>query len=129
MRRYSIKNRRSLSMLGAIADDVTGGTDLGSVLRRAGLSVVQTLGVPRHAIPAADAVVISLKTRTAPVADAVESSVAAADCLISEGATQLYFKYCSTFDSTDKGNIGPVIDALLDRLGESFTIACPAYPA
>jgi 3-dehydrotetronate 4-kinase len=116
-------------MLGAIADDVTGGTDLGSVLRRAGLSVVQTLGVPQDAIPSADAVVISLKTRTAPVADAVENSLAAADRLISESATQLYFKYCSTFDSTEKGNIGPVIDALLDRLGESFTIACPAYPA
>ena len=116
-------------MLGAIADDVTGGTDLGSLLRRAGLSVVQTLGVPGGRIPSADAVVISLKTRTAPAADAVESSLAAADRLISDGATQLYFKYCSTFDSTEKGNIGPVIDALLDRLGESFTIACPAYPA
>jgi uncharacterized protein YgbK (DUF1537 family) len=129
MRRYSIKNRRFRSMLGAIADDVTGGTDLGSVLHRAGLSVVQTLGVPGNGIPAVDAVVISLKTRTAPVADAVQRSLAAADCLISQGVTQLYFKYCSTFDSTDKGNIGPVIDALLERLGESFTIACPAYPA
>lgn len=116
-------------MLGAIADDVTGGTDLGSVLCRAGLSVVQTLGIPRNAIPQVDAVVVSLKTRTAPVVDAVESSLAAADRLISANAAQLYFKYCSTFDSTDKGNIGPVIDALLDRLGESFTIACPAYPA
>ncbi len=116
-------------MLGAIADDVTGGTDLGSVLRRAGLSVVQTLGVAQDVIPSADAVVISLKTRTAPITEAVENSLAAADRLISDGATQLYFKYCSTFDSTEKGNIGPVIDALLDRLGESFTIACPAYPA
>jgi 3-dehydrotetronate 4-kinase len=116
-------------MLGAIADDVTGGTDLGSVLRRAGLSVIQTLGVPQTSLPAVDAVVISLKTRTAPVAEAIEHSLAAANCLRSHRATQLYFKYCSTFDSTDKGNIGPVIDALLDRLGTSFTIACPAYPA
>jgi uncharacterized protein YgbK (DUF1537 family) len=116
-------------MLGAIADDVTGGTDLGSMLRRAGLSVIQTLGLPNDSAPDADAVVVSLKTRTAPVADAVDASVQAANWLLANGATQLYFKYCSTFDSTDKGNIGPVIDALLDRLGQSFTIACPAYPA
>jgi len=114
--------------LGAIADDVTGGTDLASVLRRGGLTVVQTLdtlAIPRGA----DAVVVSQKIRTAPAAVARASAGAAADALRSAGAAQIYFKYCSTFDSTDAGNIGPVIDELLARLGETFTIACPAYPA
>jgi uncharacterized protein YgbK (DUF1537 family) len=114
--------------LGAIADDVTGGTDLASVLRRAGLSVVQTLGT--FAIPAgADAVVVSQKIRTAPPEDARSNAGAAAEALRAAGAERIYFKYCSTFDSTDAGNIGPVIDELLVRLQETFTIACPAYPA
>jgi uncharacterized protein YgbK (DUF1537 family) len=114
--------------LGAIADDVTGGTDLASVLRRGGLAVVQTLDT--LAIPGgADAVVVSQKIRTAPAGVARASAGAAADALRSAGAGQIYFKYCSTFDSTDAGNIGPVIDELLARLGETFTIACPAYPA
>ena len=113
--------------LGAIADDVTGGTDLASVLRRSGLTVVQTLGT--LAIPAgADAVVVSQKIRTAPAGVAVSSAGAAAEALRSAGARQIYFKYCSTFDSTDAGNIGPVIDGLLARLGQTFTIGCPAYP-
>jgi uncharacterized protein YgbK (DUF1537 family) len=114
--------------LGAIADDVTGGTDLASVLRRAGLTVVQTLGT--FAIPAgADAVVVSQKIRTAPPGDARSSAGAAAEALRAAGAERIYFKYCSTFDSTDAGNIGPVIDELLARLQAPFTIACPAYPA
>src|SRR5215510_7030823 len=113
---------------GAIADDVTGGTDLASVLRRAGLSVIQTFDVPRGAMPRSDAVVVSLKSRTAPVRIATAASVAAASFLRDAGAEQTYFKYCSTFDSTDEGNIGPVIEALMDLLGVSFTIACPAYP-
>ena len=114
--------------LGAIADDVTGGTDLASVLRRGGLTVVQTLD--SLAIPVdADAVVVSQKIRTAPAGVARSSAGAAAEALRSAGAEQIYFKYCSTFDSTDAGNIGPVIDELLARLEESFTIACPAYPA
>jgi uncharacterized protein YgbK (DUF1537 family) len=113
--------------LGAIADDVTGGTDLASVLRRGGLTVVQTLD--SLAIPVdADAVVVSQKIRTAPAGVARSSAGAAAEALRSAGAEQIYFKYCSTFDSTDAGNIGPVIDELLARLEESFTIACPAYP-
>jgi 3-dehydrotetronate 4-kinase len=113
--------------LGAIADDVTGGTDLASVLRRSGLTVVQTLD--SLAIPVdADAVVVSQKIRTAPAGVARSSAGAAAEALRSAGAEQIYFKYCSTFDSTDAGNIGPVIDELLARLEESFTIACPAYP-
>ena len=114
--------------LGAIADDVTGGTDLASVLRREGLTVVQTLDT--LALPAgADAVVVSQKIRTAPAAVARSSAGAAAEALRSAGAEQIYFKYCSTFDSTDDGNIGPVIDELLARLQGTFSIACPAYPA
>src|SRR5262245_35727061 len=113
---------------GAIADDVTGGTDLASVLRQGGLRVIQTLDVPGVAMPRCDAVVISLKSRTAPVSIATATSVAAASFLRDAGAEQTYFKYCSTFDSTDEGNIGPVIEALMDLLGVSFTIACPAYP-
>lgn len=114
--------------LGAIADDVTGGTDLASVLCRGGATVIQTFDLPDHPLPDADAVVVSLKTRTAPAAVAVQQSAAAAEFLERAGAHQLYFKYCSTFDSTDAGNIGPVIDVLLDRTGAPFTVACPAYP-
>jgi 3-dehydrotetronate 4-kinase len=115
-------------LLGAIADDVTGGTDLASVLRRGGLTVVQTLdtvAIP----PGADAVVVSLKIRTVASAVARSSAGQAAEALRSAGAEQIYFKYCSTFDSTDDGNIGPVIDELLVRLHGTFSIACPAYPA
>lgn len=116
--------------LGAIADDLTGATDLSLILSRAGFSVLQVVGVPDAAdFGSADAVVVSLKSRTAPVEDAVNQSVAAASALLAAGAQQLYFKYCSTFDSTDQGNIGPVTDALLDLLGVSGTIACPAFPA
>jgi 3-dehydrotetronate 4-kinase len=114
--------------LGAIADDVTGGTDLASVLRRSGARVVQTLGLPRLAPPPADAVVVSLKTRTVPAGEAQSASAAAGAFLMESGAAQLYFKYCSTFDSTDAGNIGPVIETLLEKLDVPFTIACPAYP-
>jgi uncharacterized protein YgbK (DUF1537 family) len=115
-------------LLGAIADDVTGGTDLASVLRREGLTVFQTLdtvAIP----PGADAVVVSLKIRTAAAAVARSRAGLAAEALRSAGAEQIYFKYCSTFDSTADGNIGPVIDELLGRLPGTFSIACPAYPA
>lgn len=115
--------------LGAIADDLTGASDLASVIRRERWTVLQTIGVPRAPLPPADAVIVSLKTRTLPPADAVAASLSAAAFLRRTGADQLYFKYCSTFDSTDRGNIGPVIEALLSDLGEDFTIACPAYPA
>jgi 3-dehydrotetronate 4-kinase len=115
--------------LGVIADDVTGGTDLASVLRRDGFSVVQTLGVPQSAAPGVDVVVVSLKTRTAAVDDATAAARGAAAYFSSAGARRIYFKYCSTFDSTDRGNIGPVIASLLAELRSSFTIACPAYPA
>src|SRR6188768_3752864 len=114
--------------LGAIADDVTGGTDLASVLRRGGLRVVQTLDT-LEIPPRTDAVVMSMKTRTVAAALARSSAGQAAEALRAAGARQIYFKYCSTFDSTDAGNIGPVIDELCARLDADFTIACPAYPA
>lgn len=118
-------------LLGAIADDFTGATDLANMLVRAGMRTVQTIGVPRGAgvAPDADAVVVALKSRTIPAGEAVAQSLAALDWLRARSAQQFYFKYCSTFDSTDQGNIGPVADALLDALGSSFTIACPAFPA
>lgn len=115
--------------LGCIADDFTGATDLANNLVRAGMRTVQTIGVPGEPLRAdADAVVVALKTRTLPVDDAVAQSVAALQWLQQQGAEQIYFKYCSTFDSTPAGNIGPVTDALMTRLGTSFTIATPAFP-
>ncbi len=118
------------ALLGCIADDFTGATDLASMLVRAGMRTVQTIGVPEDARVAAgaDAVVVALKSRTIPAAEAVSQSLAALAWLRSAGARQIYFKYCSTFDSTPAGNIGPVGDALLDALGADFTIACPAFP-
>jgi len=117
-------------LLGVIADDFTGATDVASMLVAAGMRTVQTIGVPADAsvVGDADAVVIALKTRTIPAADAVRQSLEALAWLRQAGATQFYFKYCSTFDSTAAGNIGPVADALLDALGADFTIACPAFP-
>lgn len=117
--------------LGVIADDFTGATDVASMLVRAGMRTVQVIGVPdagRGPAPQADAIVVALKTRTVPAADAVRESLAALRWLQSAGMRQCYFKYCSTFDSTPAGNIGPVTEALLDALGADFTIACPAFP-
>lgn len=117
-------------LLGAIADDLTGATDLALMLANEGMSVKQVVGVPDETVDltGADAVVISLKSRTIPAAEAVAQSVRSAVALLTAGARQLFFKYCSTFDSTDSGNIGPVTDALLDLLGEQRTLACPAFP-
>ena len=115
-------------ILGVIADDFTGATDVASMLVRAGMPTVQVLGVPEGDLPAADAVVIALKTRTVPALEAVAQSLAALRALRAAGARQIYFKYCSTFDSTAAGNIGPVTDALMQALGADFTIACPAFP-
>ncbi|MGE5171259.1 MAG: 3-oxo-tetronate kinase [Rudaea sp.] len=119
--------------LGCIADDFTGATDLANNLVRAGMRVVQTIGVPaRAADPDLDAVVVALKTRTIPSEEAVTQSLTALQWLRAQGATQIYFKYCSTFDSTPQGNIGPVTEALMDALsdvpGADFTIATPAFP-
>jgi uncharacterized protein YgbK (DUF1537 family) len=115
--------------LGCIADDFTGATDLANNLVRGGMRVVQTIGVPNGPLDnEADAVVVALKSRTVPAADAVAQSLAALRWLQSQGARQIYFKYCSTFDSTAQGNIGPVTEALMDALGTDFTIATPAFP-
>src|SRR6201996_44293 len=118
-------------LLGAIADDFTGATDLCSMLVRGGMRTVQLIGVPSATTnpPDADAVVIALKSRTAPVRDAVQQSLAALAWLRHAGCRQFFFKYCSTFDSTDQGNIGPVADALIAALGCGFALACPAFPA
>ncbi|MEY4583621.1 MAG: hypothetical protein RJB10_118, partial [Pseudomonadota bacterium] len=115
--------------LGCIADDFTGATDLANNLVRTGLRVIQTIGIPEKPLDEeADVVVVALKTRTVPAKDAVLQSLAALAWLRDQGAGQIYFKYCSTFDSTAKGNIGPVTDALMDALNTDFTIACPAFP-
>ena len=116
-------------LLGCIADDFTGATDLANNLTRAGMRTVQTVGVPR--IPLGDdvdAVVVALKSRTIPAAEAIAQSLAALKWLQLSDFKQLYFKYCSTFDSTPAGNIGPVTEALMRALGCEFTIACPAFP-
>jgi uncharacterized protein YgbK (DUF1537 family) len=116
--------------IGAIADDLTGGTDLALMLKREGMRVRQVIGVPeRLDASGIDAVVVSLKSRTAPVAEAVSQSLASVRALRSAGAQQLFFKYCSTFDSTDEGNIGPVADALIEETGAKSMIFCPAFPA
>jgi len=119
-------------LIGCIADDFTGATDLANNLVRAGMRCVQTIGVPDGgAAVQADAIVVALKSRTVPAAEAFEQSLAALRWLQAQGVEQIYFKYCSTFDSTPEGNIGPVTEALLDALhgpGQGFTIACPAFP-
>lgn len=115
-------------ILGCIADDFTGATDLANTLTRRGMHTVQTIGIPKGPAPEADAVVVALKSRTIPAAEAVAQSLDACRWLKAHGAKQIFFKYCSTFDSTNDGNIGPVADALLDELDASFTIACPAFP-
>jgi len=116
-------------LLGCIADDFTGATDLANNLVRSGMRVVQAIGVPDGPLDVdADAVVVALKSRTIAPADAIAQSLAALKWLQAQGAQQIYFKYCSTFDSTAQGNIGPVAEALMDALGTDFTIATPAFP-
>ena len=116
-------------LLGCIADDFTGATDLANNLVRAGMRVVQTVGVPLADLDTeVDAVVIALKSRTIAPDEAVEQSLAALAWLKKCGARQIYFKYCSTFDSTNKGNIGPVTDALMKALQSNFTVVTPAFP-
>jgi uncharacterized protein YgbK (DUF1537 family) len=116
-------------LLGCIADDFTGGTDLASTLVRAGMRTLQVIGVPEGPLPDdIDAVVIALKSRTISAEEAVTQSLEALEWLRAAGCQQFFFKYCSTFDSTSRGNIGPVADALADALGVSFAVACPAFP-
>ena len=117
-------------LIGCIADDLTGATDLGVNLAREGLAVVQVNGVPPAdlALPQVDAVVVALKSRTIAAADAVAQSLAAHAWLRAHGARRIYFKYCSTFDSTPHGNIGPVTEALAAAAGAGIVPATPAYP-
>ncbi|QQQ51048.1 four-carbon acid sugar kinase family protein [Pseudomonas syringae] len=125
----SLNNARPL--LGCIADDFTGATDLANMLVRGGMRTVQSIGIPSAEMAAgldADAIVIALKSRTTPSADAVAESLAALEWLRERGCEQIFFKYCSTFDSTAAGNIGQVSEALLEQLGSDFTLACPAFP-
>jgi uncharacterized protein YgbK (DUF1537 family) len=113
-----------------VADDLTGATDLALTLTREGLRTVQINGVPDAHLDMGevDAVVVALKSRTTPPDEAVTQSLAAADALRALGARRLMFKYCSTFDSTDQGNIGPVAEALLAFAGGDLTVFCPAFP-
>ncbi|MGC1439873.1 MAG: 3-oxo-tetronate kinase [Burkholderiaceae bacterium] len=120
-------------LLGCIADDFTGATDLANNLVRNGMRCIQTIGLPPPELAdelaeQTDAVVIALKSRTTAPDQAIGESIAALHWLEAAGCQQIYFKYCSTFDSTDQGNIGPVTDALMKAMAAEFTIACPAFP-
>lgn len=117
-------------LIGCVADDFTGATDVANIFARGGLKTTVLIGVPsadEHLD--AEAIVIALKTRTIQPSLAVDESISALRWLRQRGAKRFYFKYCSTFDSTAKGNIGPVTEALLKELNSDFTIACPAFPA
>jgi uncharacterized protein YgbK (DUF1537 family) len=114
--------------LGCIADDFTGATDLANNLVRAGMRVVQAIGVPADPVADVDAVVVALKSRTIAPEDAIAQSLAALRWLRGQGCRQFYFKVCSTFDSTPRGNIGPVAQALMDELGAAFACVTPAFP-
>lgn len=117
-------------LLGAIADDFTGASDLANTLAKGGMATTQFVGIPRSPATAdCEAGVVSLKTRSIAADEAVRQSIAAADWLLAQGCEQFLFKYCSTFDSTPAGNIGPVAEALLERLGTSVAVVCPAFPA
>lgn len=121
---------RAGPILGCIADDFTGATDLASQLVSAGMRTLQTIGVPATPLDASvDAVVVALKSRTIASKEAIDQSIQALDWLREQGCEQFYFKYCSTFDSTPAGNIGPVTEALMEALETDFTVACPALPA
>lgn len=115
-------------LFGAIADDFTGASDLANTLAGEGMATTQFVGIPKGKTTC-EAGVVSLKTRTIPVEQAIKQSLAALDWLLEQGCQQILFKYCSTFDSTNEGNIGQVAEALLNRLGETTTLFCPAFPA
>jgi uncharacterized protein YgbK (DUF1537 family) len=126
-----MSNAPARPLLGCIADDFTGATDLANMLVRGGMRTVQSIGIPAADVAGqldADAIVIALKSRTVPAADAVKESLEALRWLRERGCEQIFFKYCSTFDSTPAGNIGQVSEALLEALNSDFTLACPAFP-
>ncbi|MEL7300768.1 MAG: 3-oxo-tetronate kinase [Pseudomonadota bacterium] len=115
--------------LGCIGDDFTGSSDVANTLAKQGMAVVQYSGIPASdADPSVEAGVISLKSRSIAPDDAVAQSLAALEWLRAQGCTQFFFKYCSTFDSTPEGNIGPVADALAEALSADRVIVCPAFP-
>ena len=120
-----------MPLLGAIADDFTGATDLATMLVSRGFRTAVVIGTAAPAEPLAelDAVVVALKSRTAPVDEAVRDSLAALRSLRAAGCERIYLKYCSTFDSTPEGNIGPVVDAVLDELGAPGAVVVPSFPA
>jgi uncharacterized protein YgbK (DUF1537 family) len=121
---------------GCVADDLTGATDLATNLVSRGFRTVVLFGAPADgllappivALDEVDAIVVALKSRTAPVADAVSGALAALSVLEAAGAERIYVKYCSTFDSTPQGNIGPTIDAIMSKTGESLTVVVPSFP-
>lgn len=117
-------------LLGCIADDFTGASDLANTLAKGGMATTQFVGVSDgDAASDCEAGVVALKTRSVTPEEAVKQSLEAADWLIAQGCEQFLFKYCSTFDSTPKGNIGPVAEALLDRLSADLAVVCPVFPA
>ena len=119
-------------ILGIIGDDFTGSSDIANNLKKSGMQVSMYAGIPplnkKTSLTNADAAVIALKTRTIPINDAVSESLKALEWLKNAGCSQFIFKYCSTFDSTKEGNIGPVTDAIMEELNVDFTIACPSFP-
>ena len=115
-------------ILGCIADDFTGASDLANTLARGGMATTLYVGTPATA-PDCEAGVVALKSRSVPASDAMRQSLAALAWLQAQGCRQFLFKYCSTFDSTPAGNIGPVAMALLDALDAPYAIVCPAFPS
>jgi uncharacterized protein YgbK (DUF1537 family) len=115
-------------LLGAIADDLTGATDLASSLARNGLRVALSVGLPQAPPGQAEALIVALKIRSADPKEAVAASAVTAEYLKRHGAERLYFKYSSTFDSAETGNIGPISDMLLERSGADLAVVCPAFP-
>ncbi|CCV15992.1 3-oxo-tetronate kinase [Mesorhizobium sp. STM 4661] len=117
-------------LLGGIADDFTGASDLANTLAKGGMAATQFVGTAAGPAPSGcEAGVVALKTRSIAAEEAVRQSLEAARWLLAQGCEQIVFKYCSTFDSTPKGNIGPVAEALLDLLGADVAVVCPAFPA
>ena len=117
-------------LLGCIADDFTGASDLANTLAKGGMATIQFVGVPKAAAaPDCETAVVALKTRSIPAAEAVAQSLQALRWLQARGCRQFLFKYCSTFDSTPEGNIGPVAEALLDALDAPVAVICPVFPA
>lgn len=117
-----------MPFLGCVADDFTGASDAASFLVKGGMSVLLTNGIPKTTDCGADAVVIALKSRTQKKEEAVADSIASLKWLEANGAKQFYIKYCSTFDSTPEGNIGPIADAAIEYLNVHYSLLCPGLP-